>query len=317
VRFVTRELAALLGCERATLAASTLHLFWDLFGTWRPDDVSIFVDSGAYPIARWGVERARGRGTAAAFFRHHDAGALLKALESKLARGTTPVIVADGYCTGCGAFAPVREYASAARRFGGCLVIDDTQALGIFGAPLPHSGVPLRVGGGGTLAVAQLSGPDLVVVASLAKGFGAPLAMLAGSEEFVADFEARSETRTHCSPPSLPALFAAERAVRVNRCCGERMRGRLSDLVERFRSALAATAVRLGPGVFPVQAVAAPALDPESFHQRLLDAGVRALLHQPSSLHGPRVSFLLTAAHTPDVVERAIEALVRTAGGKG
>ena len=29
---VARQLAALQGCERATLLPSTLHLFWDLFG---------------------------------------------------------------------------------------------------------------------------------------------------------------------------------------------------------------------------------------------------------------------------------------------
>ena len=31
-REVEGELAALTGCERAVLAPSTLHLFWDLFG---------------------------------------------------------------------------------------------------------------------------------------------------------------------------------------------------------------------------------------------------------------------------------------------
>src|SRR5262245_11480239 len=60
---VARQLARLQGCERATLAKSTLHLFWDLFGMLAGERIMIYLDAGVYPTARWGAERAAGRGT--------------------------------------------------------------------------------------------------------------------------------------------------------------------------------------------------------------------------------------------------------------
>src|ERR1700735_1567531 len=56
------RLAALLGCMRATVTPSTLHAFWDLFVVLGSPPHTILVDDGAYPIARWGVERAQARG---------------------------------------------------------------------------------------------------------------------------------------------------------------------------------------------------------------------------------------------------------------
>src|SRR5262245_45621806 len=58
---VAAKLARLAGCEAGTLLPSTLHLFWDLFAS-LPNHAVFYVDSGAYPVARWGVERVMARG---------------------------------------------------------------------------------------------------------------------------------------------------------------------------------------------------------------------------------------------------------------
>src|SRR4029077_663709 len=63
-----QELALLLHCERAMLAASTLHLFWDLFGVLASDRIAIYLDVGTYPIAHWGIERATAKGVPLATF---------------------------------------------------------------------------------------------------------------------------------------------------------------------------------------------------------------------------------------------------------
>ena len=55
-------IAELQGCERAVLLPSTLHLFFDLFEMFRREGARVYVDAGAYPIARWGAERAAGKG---------------------------------------------------------------------------------------------------------------------------------------------------------------------------------------------------------------------------------------------------------------
>jgi 8-amino-7-oxononanoate synthase len=129
---VARDLAALQGCRRGSLAPSTLHLFWDLFGLLADDRSAVFLDEGLYAVGRWGVERASGRGVPAWSFRHHDPGALLHRMERVRGR-RRPIVVADGFCPACGEPAPIAAYLEIARARDGLLILDDTQALGILG----------------------------------------------------------------------------------------------------------------------------------------------------------------------------------------
>src|SRR6187399_2886176 len=76
---VATEFARLAGCEAGMLLPSTLHLFFDLFATLPPRS-TYFVDAGAYPVARWGVERAAACGAAMRTFRHYDAEGLTQML---------------------------------------------------------------------------------------------------------------------------------------------------------------------------------------------------------------------------------------------
>jgi hypothetical protein len=215
-RAVADALAALQGCQRGTLAPSTLHLFWDLFGMLPNHGVAIYISGGTYPIARWGVERAAARGVPVRSFPHHDAAALWRQLQRDASRQLRPVVVADGLCPDCGAPAPVAAYLENVRAFGGLLILDDTQALGVLGsAPKPDA--PYGHDGGGSLPWSGVGGPDVLVGSSLAKGFGVPVAVLAGSETMIGRFKATSETRVHCSPPSLAVIHAAEGALEVNR----------------------------------------------------------------------------------------------------
>jgi 8-amino-7-oxononanoate synthase len=84
---IADRLADLIGCERAVLGTSTLHLFWDLLGLLSRERIAVYVDAGSYPIARWGVERAWARGALVRGFRHHAAHALQRALASDQASG--------------------------------------------------------------------------------------------------------------------------------------------------------------------------------------------------------------------------------------
>jgi 8-amino-7-oxononanoate synthase len=306
---VAARLAALLGCERATLAPSTLHLFWDLFGMLGRCRAAIYLDARTYPVAGWGVERAAAHGIPVRVFGHHDSSDLRRHLRRDVGGERIPLVVADGLCPACGRAAPLADYLAAVRARGGQLLIDDTQALGVRGeAPGPDA--PYGRGGGGSLRWGGIGGPDVLVVSSLAKGFGAPLAALAGSDGAIGRFEERSETRVYNSPPSAAAIRAAECALLINRQHGDALRMRLWHLVRHFRAHLEAAGLAATGGSFPVQTIVpSPEQDVRQQHQCLLDRGIRMVLRRDHDGTGARISLLITARHDPTQLTRAVAAL--------
>ena len=199
-RAIAKRLARLVGTESATLGSSTLHLFWDFFGMLSKDRrCVIYLDNATYAIPQWGVERASGRGTRVISFAHHNPIELAGSLAHRQ-RGTYPVIVSDGFCTDCGSTAPLDAYQKLARRYRGLLVIDDSQALGVLG--------PAEAGRW-SISVRQPN--SFVSISSLAKGFGAPIAVLTASDRMVREFRRSSET-CRLLQPALASRSAGRRA---------------------------------------------------------------------------------------------------------
>jgi 8-amino-7-oxononanoate synthase len=302
---VERDLAALVGCERALLGPSTLHLFLDLFAMLARPRTKIFLDRGAYAIGRWGVERASAAGAGVESFPHFDPGALRDAIRKS--PGTRPVIVTDGFCPGCGRPAPLREYAGCAKSGNGLVVVDDTQALGVLG----HSPdvAPYGIGGGGSIRHLGISSQRVVVVNSLAKGFGVPVAMLGGSTTMVEGFVRCSATRVHCSPPSAAVVAAAGNAIELNRECGSVLRFRLAGRVARLRRGLRKFGLTATGSLFPVQPLQLEPGQAYAVHAALLERGVRTVLHRSADDAAAKISFIVTARHEMDEIDETIEVL--------
>lgn len=312
-RQLARRIAGLQGCEQGTLGRSTLHLFWDLFGLLARQPIAIYLDRGSYPVARWGVERAAGRGTAVHGFPHRDPDALWRLLRRGAGR-RRPVVVSDGLCTGCGCSTPLAEYLDCVRRAHGLLIVDDTQALGLLGTA-PDQAHPYGRGGGGSLRHLGLADPDVILVSSLAKGLGVPLAVLAGSQKVLRWFEHGSETRMHSSPPSAADTSAGERALELNAHLGDALRQRLARRVRRFQDGLAAQSVPITGGLFPVQTIGPiPGVDPAGLYRHLAQAGIRTVLRRACDSADPRISFILTARHAFGDIDQAILALADPLG---
>lgn len=313
---LAQALADLVGSRRGLLAASTLHLFLDVFGDALEQDMTIHWDAGMYPIARWGIERAAARGVPARSFAHHDVHALLRQLASRGTRGRVPVVVADGFCPGCGRPAPVEEYLTSVRERGGRLILDDTQALGLLGEPDGTS--PYGRGGGGTLRRAEVFGDDILVGSSVAKALGAPLAVVTGGRQMIQRIAERGETRTHCSPPSLAAIRAGSRAVAINRLQGDALRARVARRVAYFRRLLREAGLSASAGYFPLQRIEPIAgVTAATLHERLAQRGVRALLLRPrcGETGDAMLGFIITARHEASDIDRAVEALRAAAFG--
>jgi 8-amino-7-oxononanoate synthase len=313
-RSVAARLAGLVGAEAGLLFRSTLHAFLDLFSSY-PDN-AVLADAAGYPVARWPLAGRRCAGVPVRTFPHRDLAGLGRQLRTLGGRGRRPLVVADGYCTGCGRTAPVAGYLEHLRPYGGLLVLDDTQALGILGRD-PGPGAPYGHGGGGTVRWAGVAGPVLQVD-SLAKGFGAPLAVVAGPAELVEEIRTRGPTRMHSSAPSIADLRAADRALTVNARFGDRLRARLLWLIRRFRRRLADRGVLVGAGEFPVQR-----LEPtdrrraSAMHGWLCSSGLRSLVTAPPCLPGAAVTVVLTAALSTAQVDRAADLLAQAAHRTG
>lgn len=307
---VADKLAKLIGCQSATLGTSTLHLFWDFCGFLAKDKVAIYMDSDAYPIARWGAERATDRGTPMRLFKHHDPDDLERLLSQQRSRNRRPIVMIDGYCPACGNAAPLAEYLERVRAYKGYLILDDTQALGILGRSCRHDETPYGKGGGGSLRWQNIQSPDILVISSLAKGFGVPLAILAGSREIVKRFEINSETRIHSSPPSVAVVHAVEHAQAINKIHGETLRSRLAQRVLHFRQHLAEVGLETMSEFFPVQTLKPmPERYARLIHQRLLNSGIRAVLQRSKYQGKAVISFLITVRHRFADIERAVRSL--------
>jgi 8-amino-7-oxononanoate synthase len=296
---VARSLAALVGTERAVLYPSTLHAFCDLLALLGRDDVELVMEAGSYPIAAWALERAAARGVTTSVV--SDVTGAFATVRRR------PVLIADGVRTGRDRQPPIRRWLDLTRSRGGLLVLDDTQALGVLGTQ-PRADSPYGDGGGGSVRHAGVRADGAVVVASLAKAFGAPVAVVAGPALLVERLVQEGETRMHSSPPSAAAIAATAAALRINARAGDMLRGRLASRVRRLRDRAREQGLIMRGGLLPFQTLALEPAAAVAAHERLAHAGVRAVLHRDAR-GAPTLSFLVTAAHSPTDIDRAVEAL--------
>lgn len=224
------------------------------------------------------------------------------------------MVVSDGCCASCGRVAPIAALSEVVREQGGLLVLDVSQSIGVLGeAPSPRDVYGL--GGGGAARHAGVSGDHLITVASLAKAYAAPLAMACGPAS-VLDELRWAGTRVHSSPPALPTVLAARRALALERRLGRSLRRRLAARVARFKAELALLGIETAPGLSPLQVLrVAPQRTPpvawvDRLSRRLQRHGVRGLVLGGQG-RGPRPAFALSARHSVSDVVTAAHAVAR------
>lgn len=309
---VARTLASLLGYGQGILMPSTLHVFTDLFQVLARDPIRIYVDAGAYPIARRAVQLASVRGAHVRIVPHFHPGAAARAIRDDAADGTRPVLLADGFCPDCGRAVPLPEYLQAVAPFGGHVVLDDTQALGIWGE-LPSATQPYGTGGGGSARLHGIASPALIAGSSLAKAFGAPVAVLCGYAEVIRRVKLYGTMWEHASQPSAVAVAAAGQALRDNRERGDSLRKRLAHQVTLFQQGVRALGLEPARTLFPMQRLPIPGhVDPIAVHRRLRSSGIdTALIRKPNGTTASLL-FIINASHRPEEIARAVRALERS-----
>lgn len=308
VRALADHVATLQGCEAATFATSTMHAYSDWCAAIGDDETAIFLDEDTYSITQWSVERAANRHVPIFVFRHHDADHLEFMLTRNQAPTRRPVVFVDGVSGTNWAAAPLRDYLRCIEHRSGILVVDDTQTIGLLG----HSAspdAPYGVGGGGSLRWHEIESPAALMITSLAKAFGVPVAAVAGSRRLTDWFNTSSQTRMHCSPPSIPTFCALEHALDVNQSDGEELRRRLVDNVRQVRESLAPFLVPTDIPYFPVMYIPMPSEKiAHAIDAALRDQGIRVVF-QYGTDGAINMALITTSAHTRDELEYATGAL--------
>lgn len=318
-RRLAADAAALQGCEAGMVAPSTLHLAIDVFEQLGRTH-ALIADEALYPVMRWGLERVRGLGAPVAWFRHGDLADLARRIRDHRLRrrGRPPAVIADATRL-AGLPLPLARYLTLVRRHGGLILIDHSQMLGLMGAAAsPRQ--PWGSGGGGALRHAGCDpAQPVLLVASWAKAFGAPLATLCGPAALVQAIARDGPTQTHSSAASEVALRAGLRALEINRMAGDVLRARLWQRLRRLQAGLRALArgclpdLHAPPRDHPMQHVRlASAERTVALHTGLRAAGFRtALLRQPEGRHA--LALIVRANHRRADIDALVAAMTRLA----
>jgi 8-amino-7-oxononanoate synthase len=314
---VGRQVAEMQGLERGMTSASTLHLFTDLYGWLAHLPVIVFMDEFLYPVARFGLERLTAGGIPILSYRHLDANDLELSIRDRIAARRIPIVLTDGWCPQCGRAAPIGDIAALLDRYGGLLILDDTQAFGLLGDPAAGGNGPdappcaYGRGGGGLLRWSGVLPGRTVTITSLAKSLGVPMAVISGATPFIREFRINSRTNDHCSPPSIAHLSAALHALEVNRKEGDRRRERLIANLRLFKHILAGAGMRSKGGLFPVQHLDGfPRESLPELYRALRREGILTVITRGHHSNEPELTMLFRAGHRAGEIRQLAEMIV-------
>jgi 8-amino-7-oxononanoate synthase len=230
-------------------------------------------------------------------YAHADAAALERRCQEK----APALITTDAVFSMDGDIAPVSALSAFARSRGARLLLDDAHGLGVVGAT-----------GRGTLELFRLRAErPVILMGTLGKAFGVFGAFVAGEEALIETLiqRARAYIYTTALPPAVAeAVRASLKIVQEE----DWRRGRLSELVTRFRRGATQLGFTLGASSTPIQPIilgeSARAL---TFSRELRARGLLVPAIRPPTVPrgSARLRITFSAAHEPAHVDRLLDAL--------
>ena len=240
-------------------------------------------------------------------FPHKDVAALKRLLEETTAVKRR-LVITDGVFSMDGDVAPLPEIASLAREHGAIMMIDDAHASGVLGA-----------NGRGTVDHYGLHGQVDIQVGTLSKAIGVLGGYVCGSKSLIEFLyhRARPFLFSTSHPPAVAAACLA--AFEVLESEPERIE-RLWSNTRRFKEGLARLGFDTGPSETPITPIVVGEADlAMRFSDRAFERGVFAQgIGYPTVAKGrARLRTIVTATHTEEELDRALEILGATARDLG
>jgi len=215
----------------------------------------------------------------------------------------TKLISTDGVFSMDGFIAPLDEITALAAKYGALVHIDECHATGFLG----------KTGRGSAEVKGVLDRID-IITGTLGKAMGGALGGFTTASAEVIEL-LRQRSRPYLFSNSLPphVVAAGIKAFEMLDAAGE-LRERLADNTACFRERMTAAGFDVKPGVHPICPVMlydAPLA--QKFAQRLLEEGIYAIgFFFPVVPKGQaRIRTQLSAAHTREQLDRAIDAFTR------
>jgi glycine C-acetyltransferase len=233
-----------------------------------------------------------------------DMGDLEAQLKQARADGAkTILITTDGVFSMDGFIAPLDEITALAAKYDALVHIDECHATGFLGAT-----------GRGSAEVKGVLDRIDIITGTLGKAMGGALGGFTTAKAEVVEL-LRQRSRPYLFSNSLPphVVAAGTRAFQMLDAAGE-LRERLAANTTYFRERMTAVGFDLRPGthpICPVMLYEAPLA--QRFAERLLDEGVYAIgFFFPVVPKGQaRIRTQMSAAHTREHLDRAIDAFIR------
>jgi glycine C-acetyltransferase len=240
---------------------------------------------------------------------HGDVAALRKILREARTTGRDGgdpyrliLVVTDGVFSMDGDIAPLPGIVEAAEEAGAAVFVDDAHASGVLGRD-----------GRGSVDHFGLHGRVAIQVGTLSKAVGALGGYVAGSEALrdILVQRARPFLFSTSHPPAVAA--ACREAIRVMQDEPELLE-RLWANTRRFKGELARLGFDIGASATPITPVMMG--DPDTagrFSGRLFDEGVFAqpVVYPTVAIDKARIRTIVTAAHTDEHLDRAVQAFGR------
>jgi 7-keto-8-aminopelargonate synthetase-like enzyme len=231
-------------------------------------------------------------------FNHGDYAQLERRLQNHAGRGV--LIIVDGVYSMEGVIADVPQILAIAQRYGAALAIDDAHAVGVLGPK-----------GDGTAAHFGLADDVDIVVGTFSKSLASIGGFVAGSDAVIHYLKHHSRPLIFSAalPPANTAGVLAAMDVMV---CEPDRRTRLWENTQRFQEGCRSLGYDIGPTQTPIVPVLIGPLETTfMFWRKLFDAGVFTNPVVPPAVPPDqcRLRASLMATHTPDQIDRALDAL--------
>ena len=299
------NISRFLGTDDTILYSSCFDANGGLFETVLSEDDAIISDSLNHASIIDGVRLCKAKR-----FRYQNRD--MKDLEAKLEEATSArqrMIATDGVFSMDGTYATLAEICDLAERYNAMVMVDDSHATGFVGET-----------GRGTPELFGVQERVDVVTSTLGKALGGAAGGFTSGRQEIVDL-LRQRSRPYLFSNSLAPVIvsAANKALTILETSSDH-RKRLMDNTEHFRSAMKERGFDVVEGTHPIVPIMlGDARLAQDIAKDMLDEGIYVIgFSFPVVPKGQaRIRVQLSAAHTREHVDRAIEAFTKIGKKRG